>query len=79
MANYSNNPLGEALSHLMGKDCPMDLKGKENFDHLSPLEFQKLQDWASSNCKLKWATGESILQSAVMIVDLAIENGNISI
>lgn len=80
MAMYNTaaqGPLAEALETITGIDPPFNLttvRAQADVDEPTMLE---LCDWCSANAQPVWATGESIYDAAWLMVERAIENGNI--
>jgi hypothetical protein len=71
------SPLLAALLAITGAPPPDYLRGVKALGALSPEQLQHLQDWASYNARPDWATGESILDAAQLLVARAIENNNL--
>lgn len=69
------NYFREALEAIIGKKPPMDVPPYGS----QPMgdEVTQLQDWCSDNARPPWATGLSMIESAELIVDQALENANI--
>lgn len=83
------HPLKNAIEALIG---PLPLMiGKDNFPIAQALEnviystelddqiILRLQDYCSSHARPAWATGESIIDAADLLVERAIENANLEI
>lgn len=78
--NIVEDPLFEALTHLLREEPPLPLTGVFNTNEISDEDYEILQHWASdtiSKSGLSWATGLSMLDCANVIVSGAIENANI--
>lgn len=73
------DPLREALTALTNEECPFDLQGHLTFPEKTNegVELINVQAWAKQHAKPRWATGESILDAAELIVYRATENNNI--
>jgi len=80
MSYYSSqSPLQEALVAITGKLPPaeLDLDGIRHASELDDTKSQFLSDWCTQNARPHWATGDSILEAAELIVLRAQENANI--
>ena len=75
----SENPLEEALEVITGKRPPteLELSGVRHASELDDAKSQSLSDWCTQNARPHWATGDSILEAAELIVLRAQENANI--
>jgi len=75
----SENPLQEALEAITGKFPPaeLDLDGIRHASELDDARSESLSDWCTQNARPHWATGDSILEAAELIVLRAQENANI--
>lgn len=71
-ANYFKN----ALESITGKKLPMRVPPFKA-SRMSDENQLKLQEWCVSNANPIWATGLSMIEAAELIVQSAIENGNI--
>jgi hypothetical protein len=67
MTGADNYPICQKLERI--------LVSEELPDH----EVLRLQDYCSLRAKPAWATGESIIDAADLMVERAIENGNIKV
>ncbi len=70
------HPFREALQAVVGKAPPAYVKGF-GLGGLTGKQVSDLQDWCSLNARPEWATGLSMIEAAELIVEGAIENGNI--
>lgn len=73
------NPINyfkEALESLTGKKLPMRVP-RFKASRMSDENQYKLQEWCVDNAQPPWATGLSMIEAAELIVQGAIENGNI--
>lgn len=78
MAYYSSsNPLAEAIAPLVDQEPPPYLAGLYFTRQLSERQNIEFADWCSLHTVVIWATGESLLDAADLMVERAIENGNI--
>lgn len=71
------DPLGDALFAITGRKCPHLTAGVWRLEQVNDEEIIAIQDWCSGNARPSWATGESIIDSAFLMIERAIENGNI--
>lgn len=76
---YSKSPLTDALKAITGKIPPFPLSGVTKSSELPEAIAIQLTDWCSLNAQPEWATGSSILEAADLIVERALENGNLPI
>jgi hypothetical protein len=74
---YCDNPLEEALIAITGKKPPFDLRKIKRSGELEEALAIALTDWCSLNANPCWATGTSILEAANLLVERALENGNL--
>jgi hypothetical protein len=74
---HSDNPLNEALVAITNQTPPFDLDGIMNSSDLPDTVALQLSDWCSLNANPEWATGSGILEAANLLVERALENGNI--
>lgn len=74
---HSDNPLKEAIAALTDSEPPSFLDGIHYTRQLNDLQLVAIQDWCCMNTRIPWATGESVLDAADLIVDRAVENCNI--
>jgi len=72
----TQHPIREALQALCGAEPPAFVQGWDIND-LTEDQVQELQDWCSLNARPEWATGLSMMEAAVLIVEGAVENNNI--
>jgi hypothetical protein len=72
----SINYFKEALESLTGKKLPMRVP-RFKASRMSDKNQYKLQEWCVDNSQPPWATGLSMIEAAELIVQGAIENGNI--
>ncbi len=70
-------PLAEALETITGIRPPFDLTTTYDQADVAQPTMLALCDWCSANAQPVWATGESIYDAAWLMVERAIENGNI--
>ena len=70
------NYFKEALESLTGKKLPMVVP-RFKASRMSDENQYKLQEWCVDNARPPWATGLSMIEAAELIVQGAIENGNI--
>lgn len=70
------NYFKEALESLTGKKLPMRVP-RFKASRMSDENQYKLQEWCVNNANPPWATGLSMIEAAELIVQGAIENGNI--
>ena len=78
MALYTTpNPLADALEAILGITAPDYCQGIVNVSELADEEMLALCDWASGNARPIWATGESIVDAADLMVTRAFENDNL--
>ncbi|MGB3766527.1 MAG: hypothetical protein WA947_08205 [Phormidesmis sp.] len=70
-------PLAEVLETITGISPPFDLTNTYDQSDVAEATMLALCDWCSANARPVWATGESIYDAAWLIVERAIENGNI--
>ena len=78
MALYSTpDPLGDALSVIVGQSCPFDTAGIWRLEQLADEDAVAIQDWCSGEARPSWATGESIVDSAFLMIARAVENANL--
>jgi hypothetical protein len=70
------NYFKEALESLTGKNLPMRVP-RFKASRMSDENQYKLQEWCVDNAQPPWATGLSMIEAAELIVQGAIENGNI--
>jgi hypothetical protein len=77
----TEHPLREAIEALTQTVLPKNLRHQLDYcvhsEELSDRVFVELQDFCSLNANPSWATGGAMLDSANLIVEQAIENGNI--
>jgi hypothetical protein len=70
--------LSDALEAITGVVPPAELVlGFFCLSDLDDGQVLALQDWCSLNARPTWATGESIMDAAFLMIERAIENGNI--
>jgi hypothetical protein len=70
--------LSDALEAITGIIPPAELvSGVLRLADLDDGQVIGLQDWCSLNARPTWATGEGIMDAAFLMVERAIENGNI--
>jgi len=74
---HSDDPLFEALTAIVGKEPPMQLKGIQKSDELTEADQTKLYEWCTQNATPHWATGLGVLYAAELLVLTALENDNI--
>jgi hypothetical protein len=80
MQMYSTAEQGsfaEALETIIGISPPFDLTTAYAQADIDEQTMLALCDWCSANARPAWATGESIYDAAWLMVERAIENGNI--
>lgn len=70
------NPIRKVLRAMTGKKPPEFVKGY-NYDNLTDMQHQELQDWASTNVRPNWLTGIGLVEAAERQVKEAVDNGNI--
>jgi hypothetical protein len=70
------NYLKEALESITGKKLTMRVP-RYKASRMSDENQFKLQGWCVDNAQPPWATGLSMIEAAELIVQGAIENGNI--
>ena len=73
------NPLSEALEAITGLTPPFALEGISEISQLEDTAMIALSDWCSGNARPYWATGESILDAAFLMIERAVENDNIDL
>jgi hypothetical protein len=56
---------------------PIDLIGVRSQADLPEAAMISLLDWCSAHARPAWATGESIYDCAWLMVERAVENGNL--
>lgn len=74
----TNTPLADALEAIIGQQPPAFVGAAYNSSELPDDLAEQLQDWCSGNANPYWATGDSILETAEIMVERAIENANIA-
>lgn len=67
----------EVLTVLTGEEPPFELTDVMSSSEIDDDTHDLLQDWCATNSKPKWATGLSMIEAADVIVEGAIENGNL--
>jgi hypothetical protein len=75
-APLQRNYFKEALESLTGKKLPMRVPPFKASRMSGGKQYQ-LQEWCVDNANPPWATGLSMIEAAELIVQGAIENGNI--
>lgn len=75
--NPPESPLKDAITAILGKAPPFDLTGIIFENNIEEDVAIELYEWCSSNANPCWATGDSIVEAAELIVKRAIENANI--
>lgn len=70
------NYFKEALESLIGKPCPIEVP-RYGTTGMADEDILRLQDWCSDYAKPSWATGLSMIEASELIVQGAVENGNI--
>ena len=71
-------PLADALEAIIGKPAPDYISNSYNSADLTRTQQEKLEHWASYNARPFWATGGSIVDSANLMVERALENANLA-
>jgi hypothetical protein len=71
------NPFKEAIIHLTQSIPDINLDGIYYSEELSDEDFAKLQDWIGMNQPVPWATSIGMIEMADMMVQEAVDNGNI--
>jgi hypothetical protein len=61
---------------MTGKRPPKFVKNY-NFDNLTDMQRDELQDWAVNNVRPFWITGIGLIEAAEKQVKEAVDNGNI--
>lgn len=70
------NPFREALRVLTNKEPPLFVQGYGT-RRLSEDQKESLQDWCGEHAKVEWMTALSLIEAAELMVEQAIDNGNI--
>jgi hypothetical protein len=70
------NPIRKVLRAMTGKKPPKFVKGY-NYDNLTDMQHQELQDWAATNARPRWLTGIGLIEAAERQVKEAVDNANI--
>ena len=73
------SPLAEALEVIAGVKPPFELSTFLRQADVDEQTMFALCDWCSANARPEWATGEFIYDAAWLMVERAVENGNISV
>jgi len=68
--------LKQALELIVGETCPVDVPQFKASGMMSD-DFLALQDWASENVPVSWMTGIGVIEAAELLVQSALDNGNI--
>lgn len=71
-----SNYFKEALESLTGKKLPFRVPSY-GASRMSGENQYKLQEWCVQNANPLWATGLSMIEAAELIVQSAVDNGNI--
>jgi len=72
------NPLAVALQVITGEEPPTYTHGVFSSQELSDENVSDLQDWCSFHARPFWSTGIGVLEAAELIVQEAVDNGNIA-
>lgn len=70
------NPIRKVLRAMTGKKPPKFVKGY-NYNNLTDMQHQELQDWAATNVRPNWLTGIGLIEAAERQVKEAVDNSNI--
>ena len=78
-ALFRFSPLGDALFTIVGKRCPYETAAVWQLEQLTDEDAIAIQDWCSGEARPSWATGESIVDYAFLMIERAVENANLEV